>query len=141
MAISRQLPQAAVQERVWKAHQGLCPKCNGTGPVDVHVSHKVWSALLLTSRSSTPQISCRSCGLKSQLTGAVFSLFLGWWGIPWGLVFTPIQIARNLYGIAHPPDPAKPSARFEQMVRMNIAAEALRQPRAQAAAAGTKPRN
>ena len=75
------------------------------------------------------------------LPWTLLTLVAGWWGIPWGLVFTPIQIARNLYGIAHPPDPAKPSARFEQMVRMNIAAEASRQPRAQAAAAGTKPRN
>src|SRR5207237_723035 len=88
LAISRQLPEATVQEQVWKAHQGLCPKCSGAGPVDVHVSHKVWSAVFLTSWSSTPQISCRSCGLKSQLTGTAFSAILGWWGIPWGLVLT-----------------------------------------------------
>jgi hypothetical protein len=82
LAVSRQLPQAAVQEQVWKAHQGLCPKCGGAGPVDVHVSHKVWSALVLTSWASTPRISCRSCGLKSQLIGTAFSLVFGWWGIP-----------------------------------------------------------
>jgi DNA-directed RNA polymerase subunit RPC12/RpoP len=136
LAVSRQLPEPGVQEQVWKAHQGLCPKCKGAGPVDVHVGHKVWSALLLTSWSSTPQISCRSCGLKTQLGNAVFSLVLGWWGFPWGLLLTPIQIGRNLYGIANPPDPSKPSAQFEKIVRMNIAAGAIQQQKAQAVSAG-----
>ncbi len=136
LAISRQLPEATVQEQVWKAHEGLCPKCSGAGPVDLHVSHKVWSAVFFTSWSSTPEISCRSCGLKSQLTGTAFSAVLGWWGIPWGLVLTPIQIGRNLFGVARPPDPSKPSAQFEKIVRMNLAAEALRHQQAQTAASG-----
>jgi hypothetical protein len=138
LAISRQIPEATVQEQVWKAHQGLCPKCSGPGPIDVHVSHKVWSALLITHWSSTPQISCRSCGVKSQMSGTVFSLMLGWWGIPWGLVLTPIQIGRNLFGITRPPEPSKPSVQFEKIVRMNIAANSLQQQQARAATAVAK---
>jgi hypothetical protein len=65
---------------------------------------------------------------------------LGWWGFPWGLLLTPIQIGRNLYGIANPPDPSKPSAQFEKIVRMNIAAGAIQQQiqqqKTQAASAG-----
>jgi len=137
LAISRQFPEAVVQERVWKAHQGLCPKCKGAGPVDAHVSHKIWSAVVLTSWSSTPQICCRSCGLKSQLGSAGFSALFGWWGIPWGLVLTPIQIGRDLVAIARPPDPAKPSAQLEKIVRMQLAAETVRQQRTQSLAAGT----
>lgn len=135
LAISRQIPDAAVQEQVWKAHQGPCPKCQGSGPVDVHVVHKVWSAVFLTQWRSTSQISCRSCGVKGQLGGAAFSLVLGWWGIPWGLLLTPIQIGRNIYGLAKQPDPTKPSAQFEKAIRMNIAANALQQQRAKAAVA------
>lgn len=138
LALSRQLPEAAVQEQVWKVHQGLCPKCQGTGPVDVHVSYKVWSALFMTSWSSTPAISCRSCGVKSQLQGAAFSLVLGWWGIPWGLILTPVQIGRNLFGIMRPSDPSKPSAQFERILRMNIAANAMQQMQMRAAASGGK---
>ena len=133
LAISRQLPEATVQERVWKEHQGLCPKCSGAGPVDVHVSHKIWSAVFLTSWSSSPRICCRSCGLKSQIGGTAFSLLFGWWGIPYGIILTPIQIFRNLIAIARPPDPSKPSAQFEKILRMNLAAELVRQ---QSAAAG-----
>jgi hypothetical protein len=135
IAVSRQIPEAKVQEELWKVHQGACPSCNGSGPVDVHVSHKVWAALVLTHWSSTPQISCRSCGTKSQLGGTVFSLVLGWWAAH-GLVLTPIQIGRNIAGLVRPPDPSKPSAKLERIVRMNMAAQTLRQsPQAAAAKA------
>ena len=135
LAISRQIPETAVQEQVWKFHQGPCPKCNGSGPVDVHVSHKIWSAIALTQWSSMPQISCRSCGVKSQVGGAFFSLVLGWWGFPWGLLLTPIQVGRNVFGLLRPPEPSKPSAQLEKIVRMTMAAQAARQPAAQAVAA------
>jgi len=77
LLISRQVPENIVNEAVLRVHQGLCPKCGGTGPVDVHVHHRVWSALVLTSWKSAPQISCRSCGVKSQMGDSVFSLVLG----------------------------------------------------------------
>lgn len=125
MALSRQMPESVVQEQVMKAHQGPCPKCQGPGPIDVHVAHKVWSALLLTQWSSTPQVSCRACGLKSQAAGAAFSMLLGWWGIPWGLLFTPIQIGRNVYGMTRA-ESLRPSAQLEKIIRMNIAATAAR---------------
>ena len=114
-------------------------KCQGRGgllafsrqiPVDVHVNHKVWSAIALTQCSSTPQISCRSCGVKSQLGGTAFSLFLGWWGFPWGLLLTPIQIGRNLIAMASPPEPSKPSPQLEKAVRMTIASRAVQQQQA-----------
>jgi hypothetical protein len=138
LALSRQIPATTVQEQVWKAHQGACPKCKGTGPVDVHVSHKVWSAMFLTSWSSTPQISCRSCGMKSQIGAALFSLVLGWWGFPWGLLVTPVQIGRNVYGIVRPPEPSKPSPQLENVVRMTLAANAIKQQQAKATAAAGK---
>jgi hypothetical protein len=138
LAFSRQIPEASVQEQVLKMHQGACPKCNGSGPVDVHVSHKVWSALLLTSWSSKPELCCRSCGTKSQLAGASFSLVLGWWGFPWGLLLTPIQIGRNLYGMARQSDPSKASPQLEKLVRMNLAATALQQQQAKAATASSQ---
>jgi len=139
LAISRQIPETTVQEQVWKTHQGPCPKCQGSGPVDVHVIHKVWSALVLTQWSSTPQLCCRSCGMKGQLGGAAFSLVLGWWGIPWGVLLTPIQIGRNLYGVTRPPDSSKPSAQLEKAVRMNVAANAVLQHQAKAATAAQIP--
>jgi hypothetical protein len=68
------------------------------------------------------QISCRACGMKSQATGALFSLFLGWWGFPWGLALTPIQIGRNVFGMAHAPESSRPSPQLERIVRVSLAA-------------------
>src|SRR6516165_7060227 len=125
LAISKQIPDSLVQEQVWKVHQGTCPKCGGSGPIDVHTSYRVWSALLLTNWSSTPQLSCRSCGLKTQLADTLFSLALGWWGFPWGVVITPIQVGRNLAKVARPPEPSRPSAQLEGLLRMILAKQAV----------------
>jgi hypothetical protein len=63
--------------------------------------------------------------VKDKLGNALFSLVLGWWGLPWGLLMTPIQVGRNLVGLFFWPDPAVPSARLEQMVRMQLASNFL----------------
>jgi hypothetical protein len=34
----------------------------------------------------------------ASLPYCVISLFLGWWGIPWGLLLTPAILYRNLCG-------------------------------------------
>ena len=92
-------------------HQGNCPQCQGPGPVDIHTSHKVYSALAFTRWSSHPVMACRSCGRKQQLKHAIFSFALGWWGFPFGLVITPVQVIRNIGGMIGlgGPDPSTPS--------------------------------
>jgi len=126
LAVSNQIPQAHVQEQIWKVHQGACPKCGGSGPIDVHKSYRVWSAAVMTQWSSLLQVSCRSCGLKKQFADAGFSLLLGWWGFPWGLLVTPIQVGRNIWSAAQPPDPSKPSTQLERVLRISMASQAVR---------------
>ena len=81
-----------------KLWQGQCPKCHGPGPVDLYKSFRVHSLVFMTQWKTLPQIACRSCGRKAQLTDALYSLALGWWGFPWGLLMTPVQIGRNIAG-------------------------------------------
>ncbi len=128
ISTAREIPEDVVRQRVWSVHQGRCPRCNGPGPVDVHVSHRVWSALVLTSWKSEPRISCRSCGVKRQIGDAAFSLAFGWWGIPWGLVLTPVQIGRNVVGTMRGPDPSAPSEQLSKHVRLTLAAQAAATP-------------
>ncbi len=111
-------------------HRGNCPQCSGQGPVDVHTSHRVWSALLMTQWSSRPIISCQRCGNKRKLADAAFSLVLGWWGFPWGLVMTPVQVVRNIAGAFRGPSPDLPSEALERQLRLRLAAQLLAQPRA-----------
>ncbi len=125
-SLADQISEVTVFQQIIKVHSGNCPLCRGPGPVDVHVSHKVWSAILITSCSSEPQISCRACGMKSQLGNALFSALVGWWGF-WGFVMTPIQVVRNFFGILRGPDSSDPSRRLETLVKINLASQLLAQ--------------
>jgi hypothetical protein len=124
---SDQVPPDVIRQQIEQLHQGQCPKCNGPGPVDVHPSYLVYSMLIITRWSSQLQLSCRSCGVKEQLSKAGICLVAGWWGFPWGLIFTPIQIGRNLIGVFSPPDPAHPSWKLEKMIRVHIGNQILAQ--------------
>jgi hypothetical protein len=37
-------------------------------------------------------------GLLRGMPYSLISLLLGWWGIPWGLVYTPLTLFTNLQG-------------------------------------------
>jgi hypothetical protein len=123
--VSQQYPGDVVQKQVWEVHQRPCPVCHGQGPVDVHMGYQVWSALVVTQWKSVPRVSCRSCGIKHQVSNLLISLVAGWWGFPWGLVLTPVQVGRNLFALTKGPDPMKPSAQLEKLVRMQIGQNAL----------------
>jgi len=127
-AASRQVPDDVVRQQVWALHRGPCPQCRGRGPVDVHVSYWVWSAVLLTRWGSAPAISCRSCARKRQLTNLGFSVLFGWWGFPWGLILTPLQIVRNVIGLVRGPDDTQPSRQLAQLARLGMASHAPTQP-------------
>jgi hypothetical protein len=126
LLIARQIPPDVLQQQTWAVHHGACPQCQGPGPVDVHKSYRIWSLVILTQWSNTPRISCKRCGVKAQLGDALFSLALGWWGFPWGLVMTPVQIGRNLAGVFRASPVTGPSPDLERAVSMTIAASAAR---------------
>jgi hypothetical protein len=132
-AVAQHIPDHVVSEQVWKVYQGLCPQCGGSGPVDVHTSYRVWSALALTSWSSRPHIVCRSCGSKARLGDAAFSLVLGWWGFPWGLIMTPVQVFRNAAGLVRTTGSTAPSSQLTHLIRLRIAADAIEAQRARGA--------
>ena len=121
VAASARVPDEVVRAQVAKLHAGPCPKCNGAGPVDVHTSHRVISMLVATSWRSQPQVSCKGCGTKARVMDTLTSLVLGWWGFPWGVIMTPIQVVRNVVGMFGGPDPRTPSAQLTTMVRMHLA--------------------
>ena len=130
MSLAQNVPVDILETKVNEVHQGPCPHCSGSGPVDVHTSYFIWSALILTSWSSRPRISCRSCGVKAKLGNGFASLVLGWWGFPWGIVLTPIQVGRNFVGIFQKPDPSRPSQLLHRLVCLSIASQFSRMPAA-----------
>lgn len=125
LSYSQQIPPATVQQQLEEVWKGTCPKCGGNGPVDVHRVYQVWSALVLTRWSTSPRICCRSCATKGQLGGLAFSLVCGWWGFPWGLILTPVQVTRNIIGICSGPTPAQPSPELRKFVLAHLGGQML----------------
>jgi hypothetical protein len=126
LARSQAIPDETIRTYVQNLHMGPCPKCRGRGPIDVFTSHKVWSAVVVTHWKSEQQVSCKRCGVKSQMVGLASSLVLGWWGIPWGLVITPIQVVRNIIAATKTPDPLHPSVTLERFARIQLASRELK---------------
>lgn len=125
--VVQHLPDEVLEDAVAEVHQGDCPKCGGPGPVDMHTSHRVWSIIALTSWSDHPQLCCRSCAVKAKLFSMAFSGALGWWGFPFGLIMTPVQIGRNLFGLVSGPDPEVPSAELRKLVSLQVGANVLQE--------------
>jgi hypothetical protein len=129
-----EVPASFLAEEIQSIHQGPCPECQGAGPVDMQTSHFIGSAIILTRWSSSPNLCCRKCALKSKLLSAAGSFVLGWWGVPWGILMTPVQVVRNLAGLFFLPS-ANPSPKLESQVRLVWAQKLLASQQQQAIAA------
>lgn len=58
------------------------------------------SVLVLTFRRSSDVFYIRpgESTFRKSLPYTLISLFLGWWGFPWGFIYTPTSLATNLSG-------------------------------------------
>lgn len=130
LGVADKVPADVIAAHVAELHAGSCPKCGGPGPVDVHTSYRVWSALVMTSWQNLAAVSCRRCGNKARLKSACISAVAGWWGVPWGLVMTPIYVIRNLAGLGGGPPATNPSPQLEKVVRVALASRIVQQAQA-----------
>lgn len=115
------VPESAVSDALRELRTGACPACGKTGSVVEHrTSHRAISYLIATSWSSPSQLACRSCHVKSVVGNSALTLLVGWWGFPWGLVMTPVQLFRNLGELMRSDGPA-PSDKMRSAVRLMLA--------------------
>src|SRR6516162_18372 len=58
------------------------------------------SCLIATARRPTEIyfLHAGELGLLRGLPFSLVSLLLGWWGIPWGIIYTPLTLITNLSG-------------------------------------------
>ena len=90
---------ADLDQEVQRLQDSKCPECNGPGPLEVWHSHSIWSALVLTRWVNQSHFCCKSCARTHQWQGLAISTLLGWWGFPWGVIMTPVQIVRGLNAV------------------------------------------
>ena len=119
--VGNEVPEDVLEAAVTAFHQGDCPYCGGPGPVDFHYSYCVMSFLIITRFQTVPKVSCSSCGTKAKLSNFFTTLFLGWWGFPFGLIFTPIYLCRNLFGMIFSQSTDTPSELLREFVKLQLA--------------------
>lgn len=74
-----------------------CPICgNHKEQLNGTVSYTVKSFLFLTRSTAEPTIACGSCLDKKNNDAIQSTALLGWWGIPWGILNTPVYIYKNI---------------------------------------------
>ena len=58
------------------------------------------SLLIFTLRRPTPVVFLRAdeSGWLRGLPYTLLSVLFGWWGLPWGVIYTPLCLANNLAG-------------------------------------------
>jgi hypothetical protein len=110
---------ATVNARIDEAHRGPCPECGAPAPIDFYKSYKAYSVIIATTWKTETHVCCRRCARRHQWKAIGFTAGLGWWGVPWGFVATPIQIGRNLIEMCQ--RWTGPSVEFVRAVRLNFA--------------------
>jgi hypothetical protein len=120
LAAAKNVPQDIVDQQVDGVFNGACPKCGGSGPVDIRMNHKITSMLVITQWKTQAPICCVACGKRAQVSALVHCCLLGWWGIPNGLARTPFMIAKNLKALKANKS-TEPSEDLKRHVRLTIA--------------------
>ena len=122
---SDRVPEDVLQKHVAQWRKAACPRCKQQdGTLDVYEHHRVHSMILMTQWSTRRSLCCRRCGRREQLLSTLYSATLGWWGFPWGLLVTPVQVTRNIVGLCKRAS-EQPSPAFERVVRRQIAQRQL----------------
>lgn len=82
-----------------------CEKC-GRQDATLRVSIFLWviSALVITYKKGWGGILCSRCRIKYSLLFNLEAWFLGWWGFPWGPIYTLEALFKNSSGGIQPPE-------------------------------------
>ena len=81
-----------------------CSRCNKiTAQPRYLIFWQVVSILVVTVRTPIQGIFCASCARRTALRATTVSAFLGWWGVPWGPIYTIGSVIKNAFGGDSPP--------------------------------------
>jgi len=118
---AQNIADAVVAAAACEVHNGACPTCGRNERVELHKSYEIASFLLYTRYKTNTHLCCLGCARKQQVTDLLASAALGWWGVPWGVLLTPVQLLRNLFALLLPPANAAPSGEMLDAVRLILA--------------------
>jgi hypothetical protein len=120
--LAASIPEQAVKIEAKKIRNGNCPVCSRRGEeIELRKSYKAISYVIMTRWGGYPIISCSSCHRKKALGDFILTLCFGWWGFPWGLIITPVQLIRNISALATDTKTSEPSKELCSVVRIMMA--------------------
>jgi hypothetical protein len=116
------VPEGNVTAEAQRIKNGRCAKCGRTGNIEFHKSVFVWSAIVVTRMSEKTFVGCSTCAWKKQALSSAGTFLAGWWGIPFGLLFTPAALIANVYQMVRSSPRAQPSPLLRDYARERLAA-------------------
>lgn len=73
-----------------------CPVCGSIQqPLNAAIIGTVTSFLVFTSYHKSLTIACPACLQRALQTGTSITRFLGWWGLPWGIIRSTQALISN----------------------------------------------
>lgn len=97
-------PPEAKQQRP-RAEPIRCEDCNRYTAQPRRLTFwNVTSFVLATSKNPVQKIFCHECARKSQWRSTLWTAALGWWGVPWGPIWTTAHGLGNAFGGGREPD-------------------------------------
>lgn len=94
--ISTESSEAAQQEQIDPLR---CSRCNKiTAQARYLIFWRVYSVILATIRTPVQGIFCASCAKSEALRSTAITAIFGWWGVPWGPVWTVINGLQDSLG-------------------------------------------
>jgi len=117
--VGDRIPDAVIKKEAQKIMNGPCPECNQIShDVELRYSYRAVSYLVMTTWSKIPILACRSCHRKKVAGDTLTTVLFGWWGFPFGLIVTPVQLLRNMSAAGSPNSrKTEPSADLCSFVR------------------------
>lgn len=81
----------------------VCSKCGCVSAQPRYaIFYEVKSYIFATHRSARQGIFCAECAAKEALKASAITWFLGWWGFPWGPLYTVPALFTNMLGGERP---------------------------------------
>lgn len=86
------------------ADPAVCSSCQRVTAQPRYVIYRhVVSAVFVTRRAVQQGIFCSECGAKHAYRASGKTWLMGWWGIPWGPIYSAQAILSNMFGGERPP--------------------------------------
>lgn len=96
-AQNRQLSPEEIDRFCEIIRRQTCPQCGERGALlNATLTGTVMSFLVTTTYRKKVYVACPDCLDKASNKALLITCILGWWGIPWGFIYTPAAIALNL---------------------------------------------